>query len=95
MVSFMGTLIVYIGQLFNPDFASDWLSKTLICFVFAGLIGGIALIGVTGSTLINIVINVVQIASLTFLGLLMIIYRLGHPNVNYEHTNAISVVVCS
>jgi basic amino acid/polyamine antiporter, APA family len=24
---------------------------------------------------------------------LMIVYRLGHPNVNYEHTNAISVVV--
>jgi basic amino acid/polyamine antiporter, APA family len=93
MVSFMGTLVVYIGQLFNPDFASDGFSKALICFIFAGLIGGIALIGVTGSTLINIIINVVQIASLTFLGLLMIIYRFGHPNVNYEHTNALSVIV--
>ncbi|KAM3094923.1 APC family permease [Phormidesmis sp. 146-35] len=93
MVSFMGTLVVYIGQLFNPNFASDWFSKALICVVFAGLIGSIALVGVTGSTLINIIINVVQIASLTFLGLLMIVYRLGHPNVNYEHANAVSVVV--
>jgi len=93
MISFVGTLVVYIGQLFNPGFASDWFSKALICFIFAGLVGSIALIGVTGSTLINIVINVVQIVSLTFLGLLMIIYRLGHPNVNYEHSNALSVVI--
>jgi basic amino acid/polyamine antiporter, APA family len=93
MISFMGTLIVYIGQLFNPDFASDWLSKSIICIVFAALVGGIALMGVTGSTLINIIINVVQITSLAFLGLLMILYRLGHPNVNYEHANALSVVV--
>jgi basic amino acid/polyamine antiporter, APA family len=93
MVSFMGTLVVYIGQLFNPNFASDWFSKALICFIFAGLVGSIALFGVTGSTLINIIINIVQITSLTFLGLLMILYRLGHPNVNYEHAHAISVIV--
>ena len=93
MISFMGTLVVYIGQLFNADFATDWFSKALICFIFTGLVGFIALQGVTGSTLINIIINIVQISSLTFLGLLMIIYRLGHPNVNYEHANAFSVVM--
>ncbi len=93
MISFMGTLIVYIGQLFNPSFASDWFSKVVICVVFAGLVGSIAMMGVTGSTLINIIINIVQIISLTVLGLLMIVYRLGHPNVTYEHTNAVSVVM--
>jgi basic amino acid/polyamine antiporter, APA family len=93
MISFMGTLVIYIGQLFDPDFATDWFSKALICFIFTGIVGGIALQGVTGSTLINIIINIVQISSLTFLGLLMIVYRLGHPNVNYEHANALSVVV--
>lgn len=93
MISFMGTLIVYIGQLFNPTFASDWFSKALICFMFAGVVGSIALMGVSGSTLINIIINIVQIVSLTLLGLLMILYRFGHPNVNYEHANAVSVVV--
>jgi basic amino acid/polyamine antiporter, APA family len=93
MVSFMGTLVVYIGQLFNPNFASGWLSKALICVAFALLVGSIALVGVTGSTLVNIIINIVQIVSLTVLGLLMILYRLGHPNVNYEHANAISVVI--
>lgn len=93
MISFMGTLIVYIGQLFNPNFASNWFSKALICFVFAALVGSIALIGVSVSTLINIIINIVQITSLTLLGLLMILYRLGHPNISYEHANALSVVV--
>ncbi len=93
MISFMGTLVVYIGQLFNPSFASDWLSKVVICFVFTALVATIALFGVAGSTFVNIVINIVQIASLTFLGLLMIIYRFGHPNVHYEHASAISVIV--
>jgi basic amino acid/polyamine antiporter, APA family len=93
MVSFMGTLVVYIGQLFNPSFASDPISKALICVVFAVLVGGIAMMGVTGSTAVNIVINIVQISSLVFLGLLMIIYRLGHPEVQYEHANALSVVM--
>jgi basic amino acid/polyamine antiporter, APA family len=93
MISFMGTLVVYIGQLFNPSFASDWLSKAVICFVFTALVATIALFGVAGSTFVNIVINIVQIASLVFLGLLMIIYRFGHPNVHYEHANAISVIV--
>ena len=31
MVAFMGTLIVYIGQLFNPSFAADSFSKILLC----------------------------------------------------------------
>jgi basic amino acid/polyamine antiporter, APA family len=93
MISFMGTLVVYIGQLFNPTFAADGWSKTAICFIFAALVGGIAMMGVTGSTLINIIINIVQITSLTFLGLLMIVYRLGHPNVNYEHANPLSVII--
>ncbi|NJL66508.1 MAG: APC family permease [Microcoleus sp. SM1_3_4] len=76
MISFMGTLVIYMGQLFDPGFATDWFSKALICFIFTGLVGFIALQGVTGSTLINIIINIVQISSLTFLGLLMIVYRL-------------------
>jgi len=56
-------------------------------------VGGIAMVGVTGSTLVNIVIKIIQITSLVFLWLLMILYRLGHPNVTYKHTNAFSVVI--
>ena len=93
MVAFMGTLIVYIGQLFNPSFAADSFSKILLCAIFAGLVGFIAFFGVTGSTLINIIINIVQISSLFILGILFIAYRFGHPELKYEHANALSVVV--
>ena len=93
MVAFMGTLVVYIGQLFNPDFASAWQWQVAISVVFAIFVGVIALFGVTGSTLINIIINIIQIVSLVFLGLLFIIFRLGHPEFQYEHANALSVVL--
>jgi len=93
MVGFMGTLIVYIGQLFNPDFATQPIAQILLCAVFGGLVGFIALFGVTGSTLVNIIINIVQIASLVVLGLLFIVFRFGHPEFKYEHVNALSVVM--
>jgi basic amino acid/polyamine antiporter, APA family len=93
MVAFMGTLVVYIGQLFNPDFASTPVWQIGISVIFAIFVGIIALFGVTGSTLVNIIINIIQIVSLLFLGILFIVYRLGHPEIQYEHANALSVFV--
>ena len=93
MVGFMGTLIIYIGQLFDPNFATSPVIQIGLCVVFAVLVGFIALLGVTGSTLVNIIINIVQISSLVILGLLFIAFRLGHPEFKYEHTDALSVVV--
>jgi len=99
MVGFMGTLLVYIGQLFNPTFALNADSSPNVpiqvglCVVFAAAVGFIALLGVTGSTLVNIVINIVQITSLVFVSLVMIAFRLGHPEFKYEHANAISVIM--
>jgi len=92
-VGFMSTLIVYIGQLFNPGFATKPHEQIALCFVFAALVGVIALFGVTGSTPVNIIINIVQISSLAILSLLFITYRLGHPEFKYEHANALSVVM--
>lgn len=93
MVAFMGTLIVYIGQLFNPSFATQPHEQMALCVVFAILVGVIALFGVTGSTLVNIIINIVQITSLAILSLLFIAFRFGHPEFKYEHANAVSVVL--
>jgi basic amino acid/polyamine antiporter, APA family len=93
MVSFMGTLIIYIGQLFNPDFATAPIVQILLCCLFGGLVGFIALFGVTGSTLINIIINIVQITSLVIMSVLFIAFRFGHPEFKYEHANALSVVM--
>lgn len=99
MVGFMGTLIIYIVQLFNSSFGlnSDGSANVPLqvglCAFFAILVGIIALFGVTGSTLVNIIINIVQITSLVILGLMFIIFRFGHPEFKYEHANALSVVM--
>jgi len=93
MVAFMGTLIQYIGQLFNPNFAKDAFSLIVICVIFAALIGAIAFIGVSGSTLVNILINIIQITSLVIVGLMFIYYRMGHPGLNYAHKSAASVLL--
>jgi len=99
MVGFMGTLILYIAQLFdssfglNGDGSPNVPLQVLLCAIFAVLVGGIAFIGVTGSTLVNIIINIVQISSLVVVSLLFIAFRFGHPEFKYEHANALSVVV--
>jgi basic amino acid/polyamine antiporter, APA family len=92
MVAFMGILIIYIGQTFNPDFASAAWEKILICIIFAGIVGMISYIGVTGSTLANIIINVIQILALVTFSVLAIAFRLQHPALHYLHPNALSVV---
>ena len=93
MVGFIGTLIVYIGQLFNPKFGTNPVTEIAICAVFAVIVGLIALMGVTGSTLVNIIINIVQITSLVIVSLLMIAFRFGHPEFKYEHANALSAIL--
>ncbi len=92
MVAFMGILVIYIGQTFNPHFASAAWEKVLICLIFAGIVGLISYIGVTGSTLANLVINVIQILALVTFSILAIAYRLAHPNLHYAHPTALSVI---
>jgi APA family basic amino acid/polyamine antiporter len=91
MVAFMGLLITYIIQTFNPSFGTP-LQQIIVCVVFACIVGAIAYIGVTGSTLANIVINAIQIIALVFFSALAIIYRLQHPGVHYLHPSALSVI---
>ena len=92
MVAFMGTLIIYIGQTFNPGFASAGWEKILICIVFAVIVGAISFIGVTGSTAANIVINVIQILALVTFSVLAIVFRMQNPSLQYAHANAVSVI---
>ncbi len=91
MVAFMGLLITYIIQTFNPSFGAAW-QEIIVCIVFAGIVGLIAYIGVTGSTLANIVINAIQIVALIFFSVLAIVYRATHPHVTYLHPSALSVI---
>jgi basic amino acid/polyamine antiporter, APA family len=92
MVAFMGLLITYIIQTFDPSFGAPW-QEVIVCVVFAGIVGFIAYIGVTGSTLANIVINVIQIVALVTFSVLAIAYRLSHPTVHYLHPSALSVIM--
>src|SRR5258707_2051403 len=91
MVAFMGLLITYIIQTFNPGFGSP-LQEVIVCVVFACIVGAIAFVGVTGSTLANIIINVIQILALVTFSTLAIAYRLSHPGVHYLHPSALSVI---
>lgn len=91
MVAFMGLVITYIIQTFYPDFGAPW-QEILVCVVFAAIVGGIAYIGVSGATLANIIINVIQILALITFSVLAIVYRATHPNVHYLHPSALSVI---
>jgi basic amino acid/polyamine antiporter, APA family len=91
MVAFMGLVITYIVQTFVPSFGSP-LQEVLVCIGFAMVVGAISYVGVTGSTLANIVINVIQILALVTFSVLAIVYRLVNPGVHYLHPSALSVI---
>src|SRR5258708_18899383 len=92
MVAFMGLVITYIIQSFAPTFGAGW-QEVLVCIGFAVIVGAIAFVGVQGSTVANIIINVIQIVGLLALSIVAIIYRLQHPEVHYLHPNALSVIL--
>src|SRR5579864_727340 len=94
MVAFMGLVIEYIIQSFNPTFGTGPggnFELIAICVVFSIVVGAIAYIGVTGSTLANIIINVLQILALLTFSIVAIVFRLNHPQFHYVHPNALSV----
>jgi APA family basic amino acid/polyamine antiporter len=48
---------------------------------------------VQGSTLVNIILNVIQIAGLLVFSILAIMYRVQHPGIQYLHPSALSVIL--
>jgi APA family basic amino acid/polyamine antiporter len=92
MVAFMGLVITYIIQTFIPSFGAPW-QEVIVCVAFAGVVGVIAYVGITGSTLANITINVIQIVALVTFSILAIVYRIKNPAVPYLHPNALSVIM--
>jgi amino acid transporter len=91
MITFMSTVVPYIIQTFNPSFGT-WWQLIIVCIVSSALIGAIAFIGVTGSTLVNIIINIVQITALIVFSVIAILYRLQHPGITYIHPSVLSVI---
>lgn len=92
MVAFMGTLLIYIGQTFMPNFASSSFDKIAICSLFAFLVGLVSYIGVESSTVVNLIINIIQIVALVSFSILAILFRLSHPTLPYLHHDWLSVI---
>src|SRR5579871_6128288 len=82
MVGVTGILIGYLAGVIFPDtFSSSVGSPTLMigfCFLFAIGVSWIAHRGVSGSTGVNIAINVIQITALIIFSIIAIGYRLNH-----------------
>jgi APA family basic amino acid/polyamine antiporter len=91
MVAFMGTIISYIIQTFIPTFGSP-VELIIVCILSAIIVGAIAYVGVTGSTVANIIINVIQIAMLLIFSVIAIVYRTSHPEIHYTHPSVLSVI---
>src|SRR5579859_4293170 len=94
MVAFMGLVIEYIVQTFNPSFgtgAGGPIELIAISVVFSIVVGAIAYIGVTGSTFAAIIINVLQILALLVFSVVAIVFRVTHPGLSYIQPSALAV----
>jgi len=83
MVAVTGIFAGYVVGTLYPNFMSATNPGTLFMMVFAILFAlGVSYIahrGVTGSTAVNIAINVIQISALLIFSVIAIGYRLNHP----------------
>jgi len=97
MVGVTAILGGYLLNQFLPDtFSSSYnspLFMILFCVVFALGVGYIAYRGVTGTTAVNMAINVIQITALLVFSVIAIAYRAQHPQgaVGYHLSNGVAV----
>jgi amino acid transporter len=97
MVGVTAILGGYLLNQFWPDtFSGTYNSPIfmfLFCIVFAFGVSYIAFRGVTGSTAVNVVINVIQISALLVFSVIAIGYRVQHPqgSTGYHLSNGIAV----
>ena len=83
MVATIGIMIGYIVGSVAPNYMNAGIPgpvfMALIAVISAYAISWIAYRGVVGSTMVNLVINIIQWIALLFFTALAIAYRLGHP----------------
>jgi amino acid transporter len=84
MVATIGVMLGYILGTLMPGAMNSGVPgpvfMAVMAVIFAYVVSYIAYRGVTGSTMVNVVINIVQIVALLFFSALAISYRLGHPD---------------
>ena len=97
MVGVTGLLAGFLMNQFFPDtFSGTYNSPIfmwLFCIVFAFGVAYIAFRGVTGTTAVNVAINIIQISALLVFAVIAIGYRTQHPQgtVGYHLSNGIAV----
>jgi basic amino acid/polyamine antiporter, APA family len=97
MVGVTALFIGYIAQAVMPDtFSSNYNSPLLMyvfCVFFSIFVSYIAYRGVSGSTAVNVAVNVIQITALIFFSVLAIAYRSSHPqgSVGFHLSNGVAV----
>ncbi len=97
MVGVTAILGGYLLNQFWPDtFSGTYnspLFMVLFCIVFALSVAYIAYRGVTGTTAVNVVINIVQISALLVFSVIAIGYRVQHPqgSTGYHLSNGVAV----
>ncbi|HYM82550.1 MAG TPA: APC family permease, partial [Candidatus Dormibacteraeota bacterium] len=62
-------------------------------FAFALVTGAVAYRGISGSTVMALVINVVQLTALVAFSVLAVAFRFAHPEAGYAHAGLVSVVL--
>jgi amino acid transporter len=97
MVGVTAILAGYLLNQFWPDtFSSNYnspLFMILFCIVFTLFVGYIAFRGVTGTTAVNMAINIIQISALLVFSVIAIAYRTKHAqgSTGYHLSNGIAV----
>jgi APA family basic amino acid/polyamine antiporter len=95
MVAFFAVLITYIMGAFGLNLPI-W-GQVLIAWVFPAIVGMIAVRGISGSTNVSIVINVIQLTALVVFSVLAIMFRVQNPlgvaPTEWYHASAPSIVL--
>jgi amino acid transporter len=79
MVAFTATLFGYLySTIFHHTLT--WLPLSFIAIAFAVAVGYIAYLGITGSTMVSIIINIIQITCLLAVSIIFIWFRVAHPH---------------
>jgi amino acid transporter len=94
-----GIMFAFIATLFDYIYLSVFhhhltgVPTACIAVLFAFVVGYIAYRGITGSTLVAIIINVIQIVTLVAMSIYMIGFRIANPHGGYEAVNAGHVLI--
>lgn len=77
MVAFFAVLVSYLAGVFG--YSMPIWQQVVVAWVFAILVGYIAMRGISGSTTASIVINVIQLVALVVFSVLAIMFRVQNP----------------